>query len=115
MRSTIISRWSDFEWSDSGCLVLIGRMLIIRPIRHILRGVFFDRTSDKYRFKIRPYLKLLGGPYFDGFDFVRGACEVWQPHRNALRQARAQLPRLCLPRGGACMVDLMSPEPSRHL
>ena len=65
-------------------LVLIGRMLVIRPIRHILRGVFFDRTSDKYRFKIRPYLKLLGGPYFDGFDFVRGACEVWQPHFEPL-------------------------------
>jgi hypothetical protein len=33
-------------------LVLIGRLLIIRPVRHLLRGVFFDRTSDKYQFQI---------------------------------------------------------------
>ena len=29
-------------------------------------------------------LKLLGGPYFKGFDFVRGACQVWQPHFEPL-------------------------------
>ena len=33
-------------------LVLIGRLLIIRPVRHIVRGVFFGRTSDKYLFEI---------------------------------------------------------------
>ena len=37
-------------------LVLIGRMLIIRPVRHLLRGVFFDRTSNKYRFRIWQYV-----------------------------------------------------------
>lgn len=65
-------------------LVLIGRMLVIRPVRHILRGVFFDRTSDKYSFQIRPRLTLLAGAYFNGFDFVRGACQVWQPHFEPL-------------------------------
>jgi len=33
-------------------LVLIGRMLLIRPVRHILRGAFLDRTGDKYSFRI---------------------------------------------------------------
>ena len=36
-------------------LVLIGRLLLIRPVRHIVRGVFFDRTSDKYQFEIVRY------------------------------------------------------------
>lgn len=31
-------------------LVLFGRRLVIRPVRHILRGVFFDRTGDRARF-----------------------------------------------------------------
>jgi hypothetical protein len=32
-------------------LALVGRLLIIRPVRHLLRGAFFDRTGDKYRFE----------------------------------------------------------------
>ena len=43
-------------------LVLIGRLLIIRPVRHIVRGVFFDRTSDKYQFKLWLILRLLVEP-----------------------------------------------------
>jgi len=67
-------------------LVLVGRRLIIRPVRHILRGVFFDRTSDKYSFQIWPYLKPLWGSYWSlhDFDFVRDMGEVWQPHFEAL-------------------------------
>src|SRR5262249_53760705 len=42
-------------------LVLIDRMLIVRPVRHLLRGAFFDRTSDKYTFEIWRYLKPLYG------------------------------------------------------
>ena len=38
-------------------LVLVGRRLIIRPVRHLLRGAFLDRTSDKYRV---PHLALYG-------------------------------------------------------
>ena len=40
-------------------LVLIGRLLIIRPVRHIVRGVFFDRTSDKYQFQVVRYVRPL--------------------------------------------------------
>ena len=43
-------------------LVLIGRLLVIRPVRHIVRGVFFDRTSDKYQFKLWLIVRLLVEP-----------------------------------------------------
>ena len=32
-------------------LVLIGRFLIVKPLHHILRGVFVDRSSDKRSFE----------------------------------------------------------------
>src|SRR5713101_6103014 len=38
--------------------------------------------------------------------------EGLQARRNPLRQARAKLPGLCLPRRRSCMVDLMSLDPS---
>lgn len=63
-------------------LVLIDRRLIIRPVRHLLRGVFFDRTSDKYTFQIWPYLRpLYGGPrgVGDGTGIHGWFWSVWQP------------------------------------
>lgn len=65
-------------------LVLIGRMLVIRPVRHILRGALFDRTSDKYRFTIWPYLMPLwsGPPESVGYLHCihDRTWHVWQPH-----------------------------------
>ena len=68
-------------------LVLIGRLLLIRPVRHIVRGVFFDRTSDKYLFKIHVILRLLLEP--GDREFLRGEvdidhCRVWDPEFPAL-------------------------------
>jgi len=40
-------------------LALVGRMLIIRPVRHLLRGVFLDRTGSKYSFRILRFIKPL--------------------------------------------------------
>jgi len=37
-------------------LVLFGRLLLIRPVRHLLRGAYFCRTSDKYEFRVYPCL-----------------------------------------------------------
>jgi hypothetical protein len=67
-------------------LVVVGRMLLIRPVRHLLRGAFFDRTSDKYRFSITGYVQPLYGPPISlGLDtsFDRAPNEVWQPHFSA--------------------------------
>jgi hypothetical protein len=68
-------------------LVLIGRLLVIRPVRHIVRGVFFDRTSDKYQFKLWLILRLLVEP--GDREFLRGEidigrCRVWDPEFPAL-------------------------------
>jgi len=40
--------------------------------------------------------------------------EGLQARRNPLRQARAKLPDLCLPRRRSCMVDLMSLDPNNQ-
>jgi len=67
-------------------LVVVGRALLIRPVRHLLRGAFFDRTSDKYRFSITGYVQpLYGHPDSLGCDtsFDRAPNEVWQPHFSA--------------------------------
>lgn len=70
-------------------LLLIGRLLIIRPVRHLLRGAFFDRTSDKYLFNIYRCVK----PLFtidDDFhldfctDFFGVRCRVWEPNFQAV-------------------------------
>ena len=68
-------------------LVLIGRLLLIRPVRHIVRGVFFDRTSDKYRFQLWLIVRLLVEP--GERMFLRGEididhCRVWDPEFPAM-------------------------------
>ena len=68
-------------------LVLIGRLLIIRPVRHIVRGVFFGRTSDKYLFELHVIVRLLVQP--GERMFLRGEididhCRVWDPEFPAL-------------------------------
>jgi hypothetical protein len=68
-------------------LVLRGRLLIVRPVRHLLRGVLFDRTSDKYRFQLWRYInRLYGSPNTVGCgDSVYSeASSVWQPQFHAL-------------------------------
>ena len=67
-------------------LVLLGRLLIIRPVRHLLRGALFDRTSDKYRFRVYRYIRPLfpvdDGGFFHA-DIHSTEWEVWQPHFQA--------------------------------
>ena len=54
-------------------------------MRHLLRGVFFDRTSDKYKFRVSRYIAPLfpverGASYDEDIHPVRW--KVWQPHFN---------------------------------
>jgi hypothetical protein len=64
-------------------LALMGRLLIMRPVRHLLRGVFFDRTSDKYRFQVVRYITPLF-PVEGGFGYRQEIhsveWKVWQPY-----------------------------------
>jgi hypothetical protein len=48
-------------------LMLVGRLLLIRPMRHLLRGALFDRTSDKYQLRMRRYI----APLYDQRGDVR--------------------------------------------
>jgi hypothetical protein len=68
-------------------LVLVGRLLIIRPVRHLLRGALFGRSGDKYRFNVWRFLRPLF-PVEDGNLFfhaeLREDWTVWQPHFQAL-------------------------------
>jgi hypothetical protein len=71
-------------------LVLFGRLLIIRPVRHLLRGAFFDRTSDKYQFQVwrcvKPLFAVTNGFYLDLCNETRpaGWTPVWEPNFEAL-------------------------------
>ena len=65
-------------------LVLVGRLLVIRPIRHLLRGVVFEPSGDKYSFRLWPLIKLLGRASSEGFSYAdpihEGHWKVWRPH-----------------------------------
>jgi hypothetical protein len=67
-----------------GDLVLVGRMLLVRPVRHLLRGAFFDRTSDRYELRIWRYIVPLYKANPDrlgyGNDDHPPPYAVWQPH-----------------------------------
>jgi len=72
-------------------LVLVGRLLLIRPVRHLLRGVQLEPTSDKYTFKVRRYVVPLfsGRParmWDDSLD--PSAFCTWQPHFEPLLMDR---------------------------
>jgi hypothetical protein len=74
-------------------LMVTDRMVLIRPVRHLLRGAFLDRTSDEYEFKIWPYMKPLWSSSwdFDTFGSMHDFLwEVWQPHFEPLLVAALQ-------------------------
>ena len=64
-------------------LVLCGRHLLVRPVRHIMRGVALGRTYDKYELAVfRQIHPLFCDPYADYFgdNLGRSAFKVWQPY-----------------------------------
>jgi hypothetical protein len=68
-------------------LVLVGRMLLVRPVRHILRGALFE-PDGKYRFDVYPYIDALyQRRRLHGYE-DRGMhpalWNVWQPHFQPL-------------------------------
>ena len=40
-------------------LVLIGRLAFTRPVRHLIRGAFFDRTGDRIHLGLERSVKPL--------------------------------------------------------
>src|SRR5262245_19173682 len=71
-------------------LVLVGRLLIIRPVRHLLRGAFFERFTDKFSFRlyscVKPLFSVANGFNFDFCPEVHLGLswKVWEPHFEGL-------------------------------
>ena len=68
-------------------LVLIGRRLVVRPLRHILRSAFLDRSGDKYSMTVWRYLKpLYEGPEGLGYahSIHRHIWYVYEPYFQPL-------------------------------
>jgi hypothetical protein len=69
-------------------LVLVHRRVVVRPVRHLLRGALLDQTSDKYSFRMWCYIMPLfaGSEGSVGFGDYFGVanCPVWQPHFEPL-------------------------------
>jgi hypothetical protein len=66
-------------------LVLVGRYLVIRPVRHVVRGALLDYSS-KDSFRIWCYLDPLYAPAglnYSEYMHVANCC-VWQPHFEEL-------------------------------
>jgi hypothetical protein len=81
-RPTDIKRYLKPLLKQRDDLVLIGRRLIIRPVRHLLRGALLDRTSDKYQFQVWRYVNpLFAGALGVGYsNYVHPTLwKVWQP------------------------------------
>lgn len=69
-------------------LALIGRMLIIRPVRHLLRYGRLDRTSDRYGFRLWRSCTPLYAPNGSTGDMLHdGAFKIWRPHFEPLLMA----------------------------
>jgi hypothetical protein len=64
-------------------LVLCGRHLLIRPVRHLLRGVALGRTYDKYKLSLYRHINpLYGDMTLGGFgdNLLWDIWKVWQPY-----------------------------------
>lgn len=60
-RPADVKRYLKSLLAERDDLVLIGRRLLIRPVRHVLRGAFFESMGGRTRFRIWPYLHPLYG------------------------------------------------------
>jgi hypothetical protein len=64
-------------------LVLCGGHLLVRPVRHILRGVALGRTYDKYELSVFRQVRPLfcnSDAYYFGDNLGGSAFKVWQPY-----------------------------------
>ena len=68
-----------------GDLVYVDRVLVIRPVRHILRGVFFEPLGGKDRFGLVPWcIRLAAGEPLPRPRIHEHLWQVWQPYFEPL-------------------------------
>ena len=66
-------------------LVLVGRRLVIRPIRHVVRGAFFESSGNRFQLDVGWVCTPLYDDTEHKFDHIlRGEFNVWQPHFEPL-------------------------------
>jgi len=84
-RPTDIKRYLAPLLRERSDLALIGRRLVIRPVRHLLRGAFLDRTGDKYSLRVISFINPLyfGDPHPGEIGFCDDTHDsrfsVWKP------------------------------------
>jgi hypothetical protein len=84
-RPADLKRYLKALLKERSDLVLVDRALVIRPVRHIVRGVMFGRTGDRFQFAIGPLVQALcyaddyPGPGWQGNIVGRAFEAVWQP------------------------------------
>lgn len=66
-----IKRWTRSLLESDPTLVLVGRELIVRPVRHVVRAIVIDQTSITYRSNVRYYLAPLFFAPPSGFSWGR--------------------------------------------
>lgn len=65
-----VKKWTRPLMAADSRLTLIGRNLVLRPVRHLVRGVFVDQTSDPFRSRLLVYAKPLFAIPSEGTGFM---------------------------------------------
>ena len=83
-----IKRYLQPLLKQRGDLMMVGRFLLMRPIRHLVRGVEFLGRGVEFRFRLRTHFDLLAAPSIDRNEYGNYLedipLDVWQPHFQAL-------------------------------
>jgi hypothetical protein len=64
-------------------LVLVDRLLLIRPVRHLVRGVYFE-PRGKYSFQLWSHMNPLYAPAGEPYGDSTLVADVWEPHFQPL-------------------------------
>ena len=65
-----VKRWAQPLLEADARLVLIGRNLVLRPVEHLIRGVYVDQTGSRLRSRLRFYAQPLFAIPCEGRNFL---------------------------------------------
>lgn len=84
-RPTDIKRYLKPLLQQRGDLVLVGRRLVIRTIRHLVRAAFLERSGNRFKLNVGWVCTPLYDDTDQIFDRVlESQSNVWQPHFEPL-------------------------------
>jgi hypothetical protein len=84
-RPADIKRYLRALLKERSDLALIGRLLVVRPVRHLLRGAYFE-SHGRGQFRIWSHVNPLYAPSattYGNYWHVAG-CHTWEPHFEPL-------------------------------